>query len=104
MIRHILLIRFKASATDVDIEKTRELFEAIPNKIEGVISVEWGVNDSLENLNQGFTHSVLMSFADEPARQHYLPHPEHESLKTFFTPLIDNIIVFDYKLKPTTKN
>ena len=104
MIRHILLIQFKSFVTDEDIEKTRELFEAIPNKIEGVNSVEWGVNDSLENLNQGYTHSVLMSFADEPARQYYLPHPEHESLKTFFTPLIENIIVFDYKLKPNTTN
>ena len=104
MIRHILLIQFKASATDVDIENIRQLFEAIPNEIEGVISVEWGVNDSPENLNQNYTHSVLMAFIDESARQHYLPHPKHENLKLFFAPIIEDIIVFDYTLKPTTKN
>ena len=104
MIRHILLIQFKSSATDEEIEKTRELFEAIPNKIEGVISAEWGVNDSPENLNQNYTHSVLMSFNNESARQHYLPHPKHDNLKLFFAPIIEDIIVFDYTLKPTTKN
>ncbi|WP_439146695.1 Dabb family protein [Vibrio sp.] len=98
MIRHILLIKFKQEVEVSEIEKLKGLFEAMPIKVEGVTSVEWGLNDSPENKNQGYNHSVLMTFADEAGRQNYLPHPEHDALKDVFRPLLDDIIVFDYFL------
>lgn len=98
MIRHILLIKFKGSVKPLDIETAKALFETIPEKIEGIESVEWGLNDSPENLNKGFTHSVLMTFVDENARQNYLPHPEHDALKAVFVPLLEDIVVFDYQV------
>lgn len=97
MIRHILLIKFKDSAEISEVEKLRTLFELMPTKIEGVVSVEWGLNDSPENKNKGYTHSVLMTFSNEAARQSYLPHPEHEALKSVFRPLLQDIVVFDYQ-------
>lgn len=48
MIRHILLIQFKSTATEADILALMSLFEAIPSKVDGVEAVEWGVNDSLK--------------------------------------------------------
>ena len=96
MIRHILLIKFKDSADLFEVAKLRTLFELMPTKVEGVVSVEWGLNDSPENMNKGYTHSVLMTFANEAGRQHYLSHPEHEVLKSIFAPLLQDIIVFDY--------
>lgn len=96
MIRHVLLIKFKPATTTANIDQIRELFHAIPAKVDGVEAVEWGLNDSPENLNRGFTHTVLMTFADDQARRHYLPHPEHEALKDVFIPLLEDIIVFDY--------
>ena len=98
MIRHILLIKFKESVQASEIEDVQHLFQAIPNKVKGVMSVEWGLNDSPEGKNQGFTHSALMSFENEQGRQNYLPHPEHDSLKEVFVPLIEDIIVFDYQM------
>lgn len=96
MIRHILLIKFKDSSLLSEIEKLKGLFESMPEKIEGVVSVEWGINDSPEGKNKGYTHSVLMTFADEAGRQNYLPHAEHEALKQVFWPLLEDIVVFDY--------
>lgn len=98
MIRHILLIKLKESSKAKEIAKLKALFEAMPDKIAGVVSVEWGVNNSPEGKNQGYSYSVLMTFADEQARQFYLPHPEHEALKQFFATLLDDIIVFDYHI------
>ncbi|UPW20515.1 Dabb family protein [Agarivorans sp. TSD2052] len=98
MIRHILLIQLMPSANESQIEELKRLFESMPDKIAGVVSVEWGLNNSPEQKNQGYTHAVLMSFADEDARQRYLPHPEHEILKDLFRPLLADIIVFDYSL------
>lgn len=96
MIRHILLIKFTDQASAEKIDEVRSLFEAAPEQVEGVEAVEWGVNDSPEGLNQGYTHSVMMTFADEQGRQNYLPHPAHEALKAVFVPLLEDIIVFDY--------
>ena len=98
MIRHILLIRFKAAANAKAVDDVKKAFLEIPSKIKGVESVEWGQNDSPENKNKGFTHCVLMTFADDEARSRYLPHPEHEALVRIFSPTLEEIIVFDYSL------
>ncbi len=98
MIRHILLIRFNLDASAQAIDAVKEAFQAIPSKIEGVVSVEWGENDSPENKNKGFTHCVFMTFADEESRSLYLPHPEHRALVEIFRPTLAEIIVFDYSL------
>ena len=98
IIRHILLIKFKNDTAQSQIDTLRALFESIPDKVEGVVSVEWGMNNSPENKNQGFTHSVFMTFANEQGRQSYLPHREHKSLQKVFAPLLEDIIVFDYQV------
>ena len=69
MIRHILLITFKGEASPDDIAAVRAAFLAIPHQVSGVLAVEWGQDDSPEGRAEGFTHSVLMTFADEAARQ-----------------------------------
>ncbi|CAG23526.1 Dabb family protein [Photobacterium profundum] len=96
MIRHILLIKFKDSSPASEINKLKGLFESMPEKVEGVQSVEWGINDSPEGKNKDYTHSVLMTFKDEVGRQNYLPHVEHDALKEVFRPLLEDIVVFDY--------
>ena len=98
MIRHILLIAFKDNVEQSQIDEIRALFELMPEKVEGVASVEWGVNNSPEQKNQGYTHSVLMTFANEAGRERYLPHPEHNALKKVFGPLLKDIVVFDYQV------
>ena len=95
----LLLIKFKAGTSAGEIDQIKTLFETMPEVIEGVDAVEWGLNDSPENLNQGYSHAVLMTFANEAGRQNYLPHPEHEALKQVFVPLLEDIIVFDYSLQ-----
>lgn len=96
MIRHILLIEIIPEACPEQIDTVKHAFLQIPEQIEGVTHVEWGVNDSPEGKNQAFTHCILMTFEDESARQVYLPHPQHEALKVIFRAIIKNLIVFDY--------
>lgn len=96
MIRHILLIKFKNETSLEQIQELMDLFVAIPSKVEGVDSVEWGKNNSPEGKNKDYTHSVFMTFVDEQGRQNYLPHPEHDALKAVFRPILEDIIVFDY--------
>ncbi|MGC6030589.1 Dabb family protein [Enterobacter kobei] len=100
MIRHILFITFTDEASPEQINAVRQAFLRIPRQVTGVTRVEWGINDSPEGKNAGHTHCVLMTFADEAARQHYLPHPAHDALKSIFRPVLRDIVVLDFTLKP----
>lgn len=98
MIRHILLVRFKSTASTESIASVEKAFQSIPSKIEGIDSVEWGKNNSTEEKNQGYTHCIMINFIDDVARDRYLPHPEHLALVDIFRPTIEDIIVFDYSV------
>jgi hypothetical protein len=98
MIRHVLFIQYKDLATKEDIATSLRNFEEIKDKIKGIESVEWGLNNSPEGRNKNYTHCVFMTFTDEIARDNYLPHSEHEVLKTQLGPILEDIIVFDYGL------
>lgn len=96
MIRHILFFSFKPGTDEAAIAELKEAFLAFPDQIEGVLSVEFGKNNSPEGANKGYTHCVFMTFADEAARERYLPHPEHRALGDIFQPIRQDIIVLDY--------
>lgn len=98
MIRHVLFIQFKAQASEADIATSLANFDAIKSKIDGIESVEWGLNMSPEGHNKNYTHCVFMTFSNEAALHHYLPHPEHEVLKAQLGPIMEDIIVLDYAL------
>jgi len=98
MLRHLLIMKFKPSTTSADLIVLRRAFQALPRQIAGCLSVEWGDNVSPEQLNKGFSSAVLMNFVDAAARDVYLPHPDHEALKTVLVPLLDDIVVLDYEV------
>ena len=98
MIRHVLFIQYKEQASEADIATSLANFDAIKSKIDGIESVEWGLNLSTEGRNKDYTHCVFMTFVDEAALHHYLPHPEHEALKAQLGSIMKDIIVFDYAI------
>jgi hypothetical protein len=77
-VKHIVVFKYKTSATAAQIEEVTTAFKALKNKIPGITAFEYGVNNSPENLNKGFTHVYLLTFKDAAARDTYLPHPEHK--------------------------
>lgn len=100
MIRHILFITLIEDALPDQINAVRMAFLHISQQVEGVTSMEWGANNSPEAKNAGFTHCVLMTFADETTRQRYLPHPAHDVLKSIFRPVLQDIVVLGFTLMP----
>jgi aspartokinase-like uncharacterized kinase len=96
MIRHLLLLQFTPNTTEEDIADIFALFIAVKDKIDGIVTVTAGENISLEGKNKHFTHCIAMDFVDETARDHYLPHLEHQKIKPRFRPHIADILVFDY--------
>ena len=98
LIRHLLFVKFKKGVFRDDIVLARSEFSEIQNKIEGISGFEWGENTSSEGLSEGFTHCIQIIFANEEARDRYLPHPDHEKLKNILLPILERIIVIDYAI------
>ncbi len=76
--RHIVVFKYKPSATPAQIDTITQAFADLKDKIPGIVAFEHGVNDSPENKNLGFTHVYMVTFEDAAARDAYLPHPEHK--------------------------
>jgi hypothetical protein len=96
MLRHVVLLKFKDEASAADIKKVENAFRALPSKIKEIKALEWGTNNSPENLAQGFTHCFFLSFADEKGREAYLPHPDHKAFGALLGPYLDKVLVVDY--------
>lgn len=97
--RHVVLLKFKDDAPAADVRKIEEEFRALKGKISQVQSLEWGTNISPEGLNQGFTHCFFVTFADEKARDAYLPHQAHQDFVKILRPALDKVLVVDYIAK-----
>jgi hypothetical protein len=97
-VKHIALIRFKEGTADEQIQKVFDGLMDLTESVPGIEDYVAGPNNSPENLTEGFTHGFVMTFADAAARDAYLPHPEHERLKSWVLPLVEKVIVFDFEV------
>ena len=77
-VKHIVVFKYKSTATSEQIAEVTTAFKALKGKIPGIASFEYGINNSPENLNKGFTHVYLLTFENASMRDAYLPHPEHK--------------------------
>ena len=99
MLRHVVLFKFKDNATPDQVKKVENAFLALPSAIKEIKDIEWGINNSPENLNQGLTHCFFLSFNSEKDRDAYLPHPAHKAFGAILTPYLDKVVVVDYWVK-----
>lgn len=96
LLRHVVLFKFKESATEADIKSVEDAFMALPGKIPEIKDLEWGTNNSPEGLAKDFTHCFFLTFASEEDRAVYLPHPDHKAFGAILGPHLDDVLVVDY--------
>ena len=96
VLRHVVMFKFKESSSEQDIQRIVDEFRALPSKIPTIADFEYGVNNSPEKLNEGFTHCFLVTFKSEEGRAEYLPHAAHEAFVEVLRPHLDKVMVIDY--------
>ncbi|MGF1559535.1 MAG: Dabb family protein [Flavobacteriaceae bacterium] len=99
LLRHVVLFKFKEGTSAADIAKVEEAFTALPSKIPQIVGYEWGLNNSPEGLEKGFTHCFFLTFNSEEDRAIYLPHPDHKAFGAVLGPHLDDVLVVDYWTK-----
>lgn len=99
MLRHVVLFKFKDSATPAQIKEVENAFRKLPSKIKEIKGFEWGMENSPEGLSQGFTHVFFVTFDSEEGRAIYLPHPDHKEFGKLLQPYLEKALVVDYWTK-----
>ena len=97
--RHVVLFKFIDFASPEQIEGVESAFRALPAKIDTIQALEWGINVSPENLNDGFTHCFFVTFMDKTGLDVYLPHTAHKEFLTTLRGIVDKVLVIDYLAK-----
>lgn len=100
MIRHVVLINFRPELDEAAIRQVLDSVAKLKDRIDGILAVTAGANNSPESLEKGFRHGFVIDFRDAAARDAYLPHPEHVKVGRVIVEAaqggITGILVFDY--------
>lgn len=99
LLRHVVLFKFKEGTTKTQMKEVEDAFSALPSKIEQIKGYEWGLNNSPEGLEKGFTHAFFLTFESEEDRAMYLPHPDHKAFGAVLSPYLEDVLVIDYWTK-----
>jgi len=95
-LNHVVLIKFKSSATPEQIKKVEDAFAGLKDKVPGVTSLRYGTNVSPENKNKGYTHAFILTFGSDKDRDAYLVHPAHKSFGGVLGPVLGEVLVIDF--------
>jgi hypothetical protein len=96
LLRHVVLFKFKESATKSQIRNVVDAFAALPKQIDAISDFEMGTDVSVENKSKGFTHGFVVTFRNAQGRKEYLPHSAHKAFVKIVGSILDDVLVFDY--------
>ena len=95
-LQHAVFFKFKADATEAELQRVEQAFAALPGKIDAIKAFEWGTNNSPESHDDGFTHAFLVTFDSEEGRAAYLPHEAHQAFVELLKPSLEKPRVLDF--------
>ena len=104
MLRHAVFFAFKDESTPEQVQEVVDAFAALPSKIDAITDFQYGINNSPEGFNDGFTHCFLLTFADDAGRKTYLPHPAHKAFGDALRPHMKDVFVIDYWGDPSQQH
>jgi hypothetical protein len=97
-LKHIVLFKFKEGITEEVLQPYFDQLLDLTENIEGIEDYVFGKNISLENLDHGYTHGFVMTFADSSVRETYLKSSELQRIRAEVDPKTDSAVVFDFEL------
>ena len=97
VLRHVVIFKFKEGTSVAQVKKLNDSFVELSEHIPVIQDFEWGLNDSPEDLHQGFTHCYLLTFKSAEDRDGiYTPHPKHQAFVASLRPHLEKAFVVDY--------
>lgn len=93
IIRHVVFLQFKETATEVQIAEVEQAFLALPAQVPAIQHLEWGaaINDGAS-----YTHCLMVLCRTEADLQAYASHPAHQAIPDRFGSLFAGGTEIDY--------
>ena len=96
-LRHVVLLKFKENTPAADITQLEDEFRTLATvKVSQVKGYEWGTNISKEQLDHGYTHCFVLTFANEKDRDVYIDHQDHTAFVDLLKPHMAAATVIDF--------
>ena len=95
MIVHVVMFEFKEHDKEKNMLKVKELLEALPAKIEGLVNMEVGID--FNKSERAFDMSLYSTFETKHDLQTYATHPAHLEVLEFIKQVINVSKVVDYE-------
>ncbi len=94
MIVHIVMFAFKEENKQENLQKTKEMLEALVDKIPSLLSMEVGV-DFMQS-ERSFDLVLTSTFEDKEGLSTYATHPAHLEVVDFIKEVTEMAKVVDY--------
>lgn len=89
MIKHVVLMKWKAAITDEQLAKVNAAFTDMPNRVSGIVSSSFGADLSIFPGNADYM--LVLDFETEDDFKNYVMHPAHAELMESVTgPLMES--------------
>ncbi|MCP9745087.1 Dabb family protein [Lacihabitans sp. CS3-21] len=99
LLRHVVIFKFNDSSSAEDVQNVADTFYALKKSVPQIKDMEWGINNSPEQFNQGFTHCFIISFKSEKDLADYQNDPSHKAFQEVLKPHMEKVFVVDYWVK-----
>jgi hypothetical protein len=97
VIEHIVVFKWKAEASQDDINSAIAGLRGLKAAVPGIVDLTVGENFS--SRNQGFHCGLVVRFVDRDALESYVPHLSHQSVvQNLLNPIREESIVIDYEI------
>lgn len=94
MIVHIVMFDFKEEHREQNILHVRDLLESLASKIEGLLSMEVGID--FNRSERACDMSLYSTFATREDLEIYATHPAHLEVLAFIKTVVEKTRVVDY--------
>jgi len=94
MIVHIVMLKFKEENRQNNMVKVKALLEALPEKVEPLLSMEVGL-DFMQS-ERSFDLVLTTTFNNKEGLSTYATHPDHVSVVNVIKELTEGSKVVDY--------
>ncbi len=92
MLKHVVVWKMKEENKLANMEKIKEMLEALPAKIDKIKSLSVGFNE-----NGGEYDIILITdFENKNDLMEYDEHPEHQKVRKFVRSVVESRIAVDY--------
>lgn len=97
LIKHIVFLKIKEGINEERVKKCLDTITDLKDTIPGIISIDYGKDNSPEKKNKGYQYAFTVYFKDAASRDSYISHPDHQRvINEHITPIVSDVMVFDY--------